>query len=424
MHPDHAVRAALSQQSPEGPVTIVAIGKAAWSMAFASHEELGSQIRDGIVITKDGHAKGAIGSLRIREAGHPLIDERAISATDEALGLVGDLSADDTVLFLVSGGGSALFERPVAGVTLETLQEISAHLLKGGADIVEFNAIRKRLSQVKGGRFAEWAAPAQIEALILSDVLGDRLDSIASGPAAADQSTTAEVQEIARRYKLPVSEEVGRAFERETPKSLDNVHSRIVGSVSVFCEAMRLELDGKGYPVQLLTTTLQAEAREVGSVFASIAHEIKSSSRPLSAPCAILAGGETVVHLRGEGTGGRNQEMALAAAIAIEGLDDVAFLALASDGTDGPTDATGGLVDGQSAIRMRAAGIDPREALEKNDAYHALAASGDLLKSGPTGTNVNDIAVILCGAPADSAPEDSAPGKSARADTGEAGIEN
>ncbi len=395
MVPDKAVREGLADFQPAGRVILVAIGKAAWSMANAAWETIGTHIEGGIVITKDDHAKGPIGPLAIREASHPVIDERALSATDEALSMVSGLGVDDTVLFLVSGGGSALFEKPIEGVSLSDLQEISSHLMNAGADIVTLNAVRKRLSRVKGGRFAHAAAPAHIEALILSDVLGDRLDSIASGPAAPDAVTNAQVSDTVRRFGLAGNSVIQRALTEETPKSVDNVSSRIIGSVSVLCARTKELLREAGIPVTLLTTRLSGEAREIGRLMAEIAVEIRETGQPSSPPCAILAGGETVVHVKGTGLGGRNQEMALSAALGIEGLDNVAFLALASDGTDGPTDAAGGIVDGQTVSRMRTAGLDPAELLENNDAYHALDAAGDLVKLGPTGTNVNDIALLL-----------------------------
>ncbi len=397
VRPDEAVRSALTDFRPSGKVVLVAIGKAAWRMARAAREELGEAIAGGIVITKEGHSEGAIGPLTIREASHPILDERTLSATAEALEMVEGLTAEDTVLFLVSGGGSALFEKPLPGITLEDLQSITGDLLRGGADIVTVNKVRKRCSLVKAGRFAETAAPAKVEALILSDVLGDRLDSIASGPAAPDESTIDEVREIVKQYKLQPSPAVADALATETPKSLDNVRSRIVGSVSVLCAETRKATDAAGFPTLFLTSTLQGEAREAGRFFAEIAREIRTSGYPRSAPCAVLAGGETVVHVTGEGLGGRNQEMALAAAIALDGLPDVAFLALASDGTDGPNDAAGGIVDGTTAARMREAGLNPEEMLGENDSYHALEAVGALIRTGPTGTNVNDIALLMCG---------------------------
>ena len=397
MIPDKAVRDSLSDFRPSGRLILVAIGKAAWRMAHAAWDTLGDRIEGGIVITKDGHAEGAIGPLMIREASHPVVDERALSATEEALSLVAGLDANDTVLFLVSGGGSALFEKPVEGVSLGDLQEISSHLMNAGGDIVTLNAVRKRLSRVKGGKFAHVAAPARIEALILSDVLGDRLDSIASGPAAADSVTNAQVRETVRRFGLSDNPVIQRALTEETPKSVENVTSRIIGSVSVLC-ARTVELLGEaGIPSILLTTRLSGEAREVGQLMAEIAVEIRDSGRPASPPCAIIAGGETIVHVRGNGLGGRNQEMALGAALGIAGLENVAFLALASDGTDGPTDAAGGIVDGGTIERIRSAGIDPLDLLHNNDAYHALDSAGDLVRIGPTGTNVNDIAVLLVG---------------------------
>ncbi len=396
MLPEAAVRAALEEDAPSGRIVLVAIGKAAWSMAHAAWETLGTRIERGIVITKDEHAHGPIGPLTIREASHPVLDERGIDATEEALQLVEGLTKDDAVLFLVSGGGSALFEKPVAGITLEDLQSITQQLLKVGADIVTINSVRKRCSSVKGGRFAQAAAPAHVHALILSDVLGDRLDSIASGPAAPDMTTSDDVRQTVERYRLELPDAVRKALEQETPKSLDNVTSRIIGSVSVLCAETRRLVEERGYRCIFLTSTLQGEAREVGGFFGEIAREIRTSGFPVEPPCAVLAGGETIVHVTGDGKGGRNQEMALSAAFPLQGMEDTVLLALASDGTDGPTDATGGIVDAGSLARMRDAGEDPRALLDNNDAYRALDASGDLIRTGPTGTNVNDIVLLLC----------------------------
>lgn len=393
--PDTAVKRHLEGRIYPGRVFIVAIGKAAWAMAKAAHDVLGQTVEHGIVITKDGHARGPIAGFTIREAAHPIPDHRGVAATEEAIRMVQGLEPDDTVLLLVSGGGSALFEKPLPGVELEDLQAVTDHLLRAGADVVTVNTIRKRLSAVKAGRFAIEAQPARVETLALSDVLGDRLDSIASGPAYPDETTVDQVLEVVRRYQLPLPEPAKELLRLETPKNLGNTESQVIGSVSVLCGVAAEEAAKRGYTPLVLTTFLEGEAREAAIFINSIAREIRTTGTPISTPCAIVFGGETVVRVTGDGHGGRNQEMALAAAIQLEQVPSTVFLALGSDGTDGPTDAAGGLVDGESAARIRASGGEPLSYLDDNDSYSALKAAGDLLVTGPTGTNVNDLVVVL-----------------------------
>ena len=394
--PENSVRRALQGQNFPGRVFLVAIGKAAWRMASAAGECLEERLDNGVVITKYGHSLGDIRRMRIFEAGHPLPDDNTILATSKVLEMVKDLSSSDTVLFLVSGGGSALFEKPLDGVTLEELVKITDQLLACGADIVEINMIRKRLSSVKGGRFAELVHPARVFSIVLSDVLGDRLDSIASGPAYPDSSRSEDALAVVDRYGLKLKQTLLELLKEETPRELDNVTTTITGSVAVLCEKAKEAAEERGYRTMILTTTLDCEAREAGSFVAALAREELANDRPLVKPCAIILGGETVVHLKGKGMGGRNQELALAAAAGIEGLEDVAVVSVGSDGTDGPNDAAGGLVDGQTLRRLRERGINIYSSLYDNDSYNALSASGDLVKTGPTGTNVNDLTILLC----------------------------
>ncbi|MBQ9388567.1 MAG: DUF4147 domain-containing protein, partial [Synergistaceae bacterium] len=348
--PENAVKDALNNpaftsRKGKGKIVLASIGKAAWRMAKAASDILGPGVT-GAVVTKYEHSMGEIKGLEIFEAGHPVPDENTIKGTEALLKHVRNLCADDTVLFLVSGGGSALFEMPAEGVTLDDMQDVTSQLLACGADIVEINTIRKHLSSVKGGRFAEMCAPAHVFMVVLSDVLGDRLDSIASGPAAPDMSTSDEALAVVKKYNLRVKPELLKILSRETPKKLDNVTATITGSVTALCQAVSVLAEKKGYTPLVLTTTLTCEAREAGSFLAAVAREVKASGRPVKAPCAIIAGGETVVHLTGKGLGGRNQELALSAATGIDGLDGIAVASLGSDGTDGPTDAAGGIVDG------------------------------------------------------------------------------
>lgn len=393
--PDAAVRRALEGRAFPRGVTLVAIGKAAWRMASAACSVLGDQVARGVVITKYDHSEGPLANLEIMEAGHPVPDANGVAAGKRALELVSGLTAEDTVLFLVSGGGSALFEAPLEGCTLEDIADMTSQLLACGADITEINAIRKHLSAVKGGRFAQACAPAKVLSIILSDVLGDPLDAIASGPAVPDSSTCQDVARIIAKYGLTVPERLMPLLQTETPKALGGVDTCITGNVTALCEAAAGSARALGYTPLILTTTLSCEAREAGSMLAAIAREVRRSGQPLAAPCAVIAGGETVVHLRGKGKGGRNQELALAAAPGIAGLENVCVFSLGSDGTDGPTDAAGGMVTGEFAADCAAKGLSLDAALTNNDAYPLLKAMDALIITGPTGTNVNDVSVVL-----------------------------
>lgn len=388
--PDEAVRRALQSFQPKsGRVLLAATGKAAWQMAHAAVEALGS-VDGGVVVTKYGHVKGEIPGVDCYEAGHPVPDDNNFAATEKVLELVQGLTEEDTVLFLLSGGGSALFEKPL--LPGGELQDITSQLLASGADIVEMNTIRKRLSGVKGGRFAQACAPAQVFSIVLSDILGDPLDMIASGPAVLDTSTCEQAQAIAEKYHLKLSEQAKALLMQETPKVLDNVTTQITGSVRQLCAAAANACEEMGYEPVLLTDQLCCEAREAGSFLASIVRTNVGQGKKL----AYIAGGETVVHLIGKGMGGRNQELALAAAPGLAGLNAAVF-SVGSDGTDGPTDAAGGYVDGDTAETLAAGGWNVFDTLQNNDAYHALQTSGGLIITGATGTNVNDVAVALVG---------------------------
>ena len=370
--PDAAVERALKGKTFLGRVYLVAAGKAAWQMARVARACLQDNFCGGVVVTKYGHVKGEIANVACFEGGHPVPDENSLRGTDAALALTEDLTESDTVVFLLSGGGSALFEKPL--LPLAELQDVTNQLLAAGADIVEINTIRKRLSAVKGGRFARHCAPAQVFAVVLSDILGD--------PLALD---------IAKRYGLRLSERAWALLAQETPKTLENVETQITGSVRELCAAAAAACEALGYEPMILTDCLCCEAREAGSMLASIARTHARDGKNL----AFLMGGETVVHLRGKGLGGRNQEIALSAALGIEGLSNALVFSVGSDGTDGPTDAAGGIADGETAQLMRQKGVDAVQSLNDNDAYHALDAVGGLLKTGATGTNVNDVTVLL-----------------------------
>ena len=395
--PDEAVKRALKDfAEPNGRILLVAAGKAAWQMAKAASEMIEPDA--GIVITKYGHVKGEIQGVQCYEAGHPVPDANGFEATAKALDMVEDLTADDAVIFLLSGGGSALFELPL--ISGSELQSVTRQLLEGGADISEINTVRKRLSAVKGGRFALACAPAHVYSILLSDVLGDHPDVIASGPAYPDPSTCEEAIDVAERYGLGMSSAAWDLLSCETPKELDNVTTVVTGSVRELCRAVESKCKDLGYETVFLTDELCCEAAEAGSFLGSIArsHANKlcahASGSDARRRIAFIAGGETVVHVYGEGLGGRNQELALSAALYIDGLD-AAVVSFGSDGTDGPTDAAGGYVDGDTLTELLEKGIDPAMMLSDNDSYNALKETGGLIITGPTGTNVNDAAVVL-----------------------------
>ena len=388
--PDTAVKEALTHlKTKGGKLVLVAAGKAAWQMAKAASDVLGDKITEGLVITKYDHVKGDIPGIKCFEAGHPVPDDNSFNATAAAIEAVTGLSAKDTVLFLVSGGGSALFEKPL--VSGAVLQDITKQLLACGADITEINTIRKRLSAVKGGKFAQICAPAHVFSIILSDIIGDPLDMIASGPAYPDSTTQADAEGIIEKYKLQVSSEIKALLKIETPKKLKNVETHVTGSVKQLCKAAIASCKELGYEPHFLTASLNCEARDAGSFLAAIARD----NQDVEHSVAYICGGETVVHLTGKGKGGRNQEIALSAAAGIAGLKNTAVFSFGSDGTDGPTDAAGGYADGKTVAALAKEGIKIPKILVENDAYHALQKVDGLIMTGPTGTNVNDLTVVL-----------------------------
>lgn len=391
-------------------ITLIAVGKAAVPMAQAAVDGVGDATLTGIVVTKDGYAAQHTlpETVRVVEAGHPVPNAAGLAAAEAVAGALAATTARDRVLLLLSGGASALLPAPVDGVALADLQAVTENLLRAGAAIGEINAVRKHLSRLSGGQLARLAQPAPAVALILSDVVGDPLDVIASGPTAPDPTTYATAQAILARYGLTMQTppavlaylEAGASGRiAETPKPGDpafaNVTNTIVGSNRLAALAAVAEAERLGYNALLLTTFMEGEAREVAKVTAALAKGIRAHGDPVKPPACVVWGGETTVTVRGQGKGGRNQELALAAALALEDLSDVALLALATDGTDGPTDAAGAIVDGDTPERARAAGWDPGAALADNNAYPLLAAIGALLRPGPTGTNVNDLTVLL-----------------------------
>lgn len=384
---------------------VVGAGKANALMARAVEKLLGDRIDAGTVTVKYGHTARTT-KIRLIEAGHPLPDENGIRATRGMADLLLGLSEDDLVICLLSGGGSALLELPVEGVTLDDLRALTNAFLKCGATINEMNAVRKHLSLVKGGGLARLARPARVLSLILSDVLGSPLDVIASGPTAPDSTTFADALEIVNRYELmdqlPPSvlshlQAGARGEIPDTPKADDplfaSVMNVIVADNSSACAAAVGGAEARGYRTQLISTRLQGEARVLGSEMARRVRE--TSSRRDGLPACFVAGGEPTVTIHGEGKGGRSQEFALAAALELEGLASAIVLAAGTDGTDGPTDAAGAVADGTTASRAREIGLDAEEFLANNDSYNLFRALGDLIITGPTNTNVNDLMLGL-----------------------------
>ena len=405
-------------------IFVVGTGKAGAPMARAAAELLGDRLTSGVVVVKgyaptlqiadrrlqieEPNLQSTICNLQLVEAGHPIPDERGVAGARQIAQLLEQATERDLVIALISGGGSALLTLPAAGIALAELQSLTNILLRCGANINEINTLRKHLDQVKGGGLARLAHPASVITLMLSDVVGNPLDVIGSGPTVPDTSSFADAYAVLERYNVvadapaPIVERLRRGMAGQIAETLKpgdprfaRVHNLLVGSNLQAAEAALATARAAGFHTLLLTTYLQAEAREAGRMLAAIARELADSGQPLPRPACIIAGGETTVTLRGSGRGGRNQELALAAVADMAGLPDVALVALATDGGDGPTDAAGAIVTGTTLERARARGLDPAAHLARNDAYPFFDALGDLLKPGPTETNVNDLAFVF-----------------------------
>ncbi|HWQ56471.1 MAG TPA: glycerate kinase [Bryobacteraceae bacterium] len=411
-------RAALKAADPAGAVAraleagkydryrrifVIGAGKAGATMAHAAERVLGRRIEAGLINTKYGHV-AKLRRIELNECGHPVPDERGVEGARRIAAMAEGAGADDLVICLVSGGASALLPLPAEPVTLAEKQEITRLLLACGANIHEINAVRKHISSIKGGQLARLAAPAAVESLLLSDVIGDDLDVIGSGPTAPDASTFGRALEILDKYGLRARapEAVRKRLERgaegeipETPKPGDEVFrrtgNRVIGSNRLAVDAAAAHARELGYRPLVLSTFVEGETREIARMHAAIAKEIVHSGRPVKRPACIITGGETTVTLKGQGKGGRNQEFVLAAAIDIAGMHDVVVLSAGTDGTDGPTDAAGAIADGRTLERNPCA----PEFLANNDAYHYFAPLGDLVMTGPTGTNVMDVRILL-----------------------------
>ncbi len=396
---------------------VIGFGKAACSMARAVEDDLSDLIDSGIVITKYGHSEkqsiehrsqntDRVKKIKIFEAGHPVPDENGLRGTEEIIRLLKGADEDTLVMCLVSGGGSALLVSPYEGISLIEKQKITELLLKAGADIYELNTVRKHISKVKGGRLAEIAYPAKVISLILSDVIGDRLDVIASGPTAPDKTTFNDALEVLEKYRLidkapgsiiEVLQKGAEGFINETPKEgstiFDNVENTIIGSNRKALEAAKKKAESFGLKAEIISSEITGEAREAGKWLADIARsKLSNSLNPLK---CLISGGETTVTVKGSGIGGRNMELALSFAIEIEGINGITLLSAGTDGTDGPTDAAGAIVDGETVKKARAIGLNPEEYLYSNDSYNFFKKIDGLFITGPTGTNVMDIQITI-----------------------------
>jgi hydroxypyruvate reductase len=407
------LRALATVKPPtRGRLIVVGAGKASAAMAAAAEEAFGAAVSEGVVAVKDGHLAPAR-RVRLREAGHPVPDERGAAAAREIRSVVERAGADDLVLVLVSGGGSALLPAPAPPISLADKQAVTRLLLAAGATINQLNAVRKHLSLLKGGQLARAASPARVHALLLSDVIGDPVDVIGSGPTAPDASTFVDALAVLDRFGVgagvPVS--VAERLERgargeiaETPKPDDPVFARVtnavIGNNALVVEAAAARAAALGYTPHVLTRALEGEARVVAREWVELARRIEAGRGPVASPACVIAGGETTVTVRGQGRGGRCQEFALAAALEMQGLDDVVVLAAGTDGTDGPTDAAGAIVDSRSAARARERGHDAEARLDANDSHRVLADLDDLIVTGPTNTNLLDLYLLLVGDPA------------------------
>jgi hydroxypyruvate reductase len=413
-------RAALVAADPQGAVErylgsrsfwkfkrifVIGAGKAGDSMAYAAERVLGRRIAAGLVNVKDGH-RARVRHIALNECGHPLPDERGVAGARQIAELAAEAGQDDLVICLISGGASALLPLPAEGITLEEKQSVTKLLLACGANIHEMNAVRKHLSRIKGGELARLASPATVEALLLSDVIGDDLDVIGSGPTAPDASTFAGARGILEKYgildRVPpaVRERIGRGVRGEipeTPKPGDAVFARVrnmvMGSNRLALRAAARRARALGYRTLVLASGIQGETREIAGMHAAIAREIATASEPVKPPACVITGGETTVTIKGDGLGGRNQEFVLAGVIAIAGLDNVVIFSGGTDGSDGPTDAAGAIADGDTLAR----GPEAQNYLDRNDSYHYFDKLGDLIRTGPTNTNVMDVRIVLLG---------------------------
>ncbi len=388
-------------------IYVIGAGKGTAPMARAIEDILGDKLTDGLVVVKYGHTE-PLSRIKIIEAAHPVPDEAGLMGAKEILAMAENATDNDLVVCLISGGGSALFPQPPDGIRLDDKQETTRILLACGATIHEINTIRKHLSLIKGGFLAKSVYPATLVTLIISDVIGDDLDIIASGPTVADQSSFGDCIDIIKKYKiinsLPPS--VTKHLELghigaipETPKQshpcFAKAYQLVIASNRDAIAHVEKEALNRGYHTCVLSTMLQGESREIAKALVAVGKECAAFKRPVKTPACIITGGETTVTIKGNGKGGRNQEMALSAAIEMQGSREMMFLSCGTDGNDGPTDATGAVVDNNTISKAQEMKLDPLYYLENNDSYHFFQKAGGYVKTGPTNTNVMDVQILL-----------------------------
>jgi glycerate 2-kinase len=398
----YAATLRAAKRLPPGRVWVVGAGKASARMAEAAEKALGERIAGGWINTKDGHL-ARLKRVTLQECGHPVPDARGERGAREIARIAREADKDDLVLALFSGGASALMPLPAEGISLEEKQTTTRLLLECGATIHEINCVRKHISAIKGGQLAALAYPARVVSLLLSDVIGDDIDVIGSGPTSPDRSTAAEARGVLERYgvweRTPQSVRERIASGAETPKPDDAAfratRNIVIGSNRLAAQAAAAQARSLGYRTMILSTFVDGETREIARMHAAILREMRASGSPLRPPACVITGGETTVTIRGGGKGGRNQEFALAAALALEGAEGCGALSAGTDGTDGPTDAAGAWADGTTIARAKRKGLDPAGALREHDSYPFFASLGDLLITGPTGTNVMDLRILL-----------------------------
>lgn len=388
--PGLAVKKMLLKLSLTGKIYVVAIGKAAWTMAEAAYEVLNEKLAEGVIVTKYYHSFGKIDKFTIIEAGHPIPDENSVMGAKNVIDMLKRAGRDAVILFLISGGGSSLFEIPMKGMSLEKICNITQQMLNSGSSITEMNVIRKKLSEVKGGKIMKYIDGRKAYAVIMSDIVGKHEDMIASGLTYPDYSSGTEAVNIINKYGISLEPGVKDIIKSQKAYLERSVENHIIGSVKHLCMSAAVHAMEQGYLPHIITTSMESEAADVGKWLAEFA------DRSWERPYAVIAGGETVVKVKGKGKGGRNQELALSAALALRKKRNVILFSLGSDGTDGPTDAAGGIVDGLTIQKISAKGLNASGLLEDNDSYRALKAADALIKTGPTGTNVNDVSVLLC----------------------------
>lgn len=407
---DNVLIAGGKQIEIGGRLIVIGAGKPSAKMAQVVEEILGSHITDGLIVTKYGHAL-PLRRMKLVEAGHPIPDAAGMRAAHDTCELLRGLTRNDIVLVLISGGGSALWPAPAEGITLEEKQEVTHLLLRAGANIRELNAVRKHLSGIKGGQLAMWASPARVISLIMSDVIGDPIDFIGSGPTAPDTTSFSDALAIIQKYGLDVPKTVLERFQEgahgnipETPKPGDaffkNVDNYVIANNRLLVDAATEKARELQFNTLILGTEVEGEAKDIGRFFAAIARETARTGNPIKTPACILAAGETTVTVRGRGVGGRNQEMALAWAISMAARPfsaQACFASVATDGTDGPTTAAGGLVDPFTCSRAIELGLMPQKFLRANDSSNFLKTTGDLIVTGPTQTNLMDLQILLVG---------------------------